>query len=209
VRRRRTLVFAMMAVLALVSAGGTVAGMQASRIVDRTVVCQMPGEGFPDSTRFMSVAAMRGNRRSGAFPLMNVGNGPSGQLRALVTTGPVGRYRTGSVVLNRTECATTDLRIPLTAKGLRGGLVKPHSASYRCDVPVRVLIRVRAEFTRPTGFTSDPQSPFAIFARGRIMTAYLAVTTVRGRKPLAFMSVHDATGRARVFISPSSCVRAK
>jgi hypothetical protein len=209
VRRRHTLVFAITGVLALVSAGGTVAGVRASRIVDRTLVCQMPGEGFPDSTRFMSVSATRGNRRSGSLPLMNVSNGPSGQVRAFVMTGPGGRYRTGSVVLNRTECTTTDLRIPFSARGLRGGLVKPYSAAYRCDVPVRVLIRVRAEFTRPTGFTSDPQSPFALFARGRITTAYLSVTTLRGRKPLAFMSVHDATGRARVFTTPSFCAPAK
>jgi hypothetical protein len=207
VRRRHPLVFAITAALALGSADGTVAGLQASRVVDRTVVCQMPGEGFPDSTRFMSLAAMRGNRRSGAFPLMNVGNGPSGELRALVMTGPTGRYRTGSVVLNRTECATTNLRIPLTAQGLRAGLVKP-STSYRCDVPDSVLIRVRADFIRPTGFTSDPESPFAISARGRITTAYLAVTTVRSRKPLAFMSVHEPTGRVRVFTS-ASCARAK
>jgi hypothetical protein len=81
----------------------------------------------------------------------------------------------------------------------------PRPTSYQCDVPTRVLIRVRADFKRPTGFSRDPLSPSLIFARGQIATGYLAIATLRGRKPLAFASVNDATGRARLLVAPSDC----
>jgi hypothetical protein len=35
---------------------------------------------------------------------------------------------------------------------------------------------------------------------------YIAVATLRGRKPIAFLSVHDATGKARLFVARSRCV---
>ena len=137
---------------------------------------------------------------------MGASNGPSFQLRASVSTGPYGRQATGSVVLNQEECAETTLRVPLSARGLRGGPAEPRPISYQCDVPTKVLLRVRADFKRPTGFSRDPlSSPSLIFAKGQIATAYLAITTLRGRKPLVFASVNDTTGKARLFVAPSRC----
>jgi hypothetical protein len=37
------------------------------------------------------------------------------------------------------------------------------------------------------------------------VSGYLAVTTARGRGPLVFGSVNDASGRASLFISRSRC----
>jgi hypothetical protein len=127
-------------------------------------------------------------------------------VRASVSTGPHGRQVSGSVVLNQEQCAPTTLRIPLSARGLRGGPAEPRPIPYQCDVPTKVLMRVRADFKRPTGFARDPlSSPALIFAKGPIATAYLAITTLRGRKPVAFASVNDTTGKARLFVDPTRC----
>jgi hypothetical protein len=170
----------------------------ASRIIDRTSVCQMPGEGFPDATRFMSVSAQPGP------PWISVTNGPSFELRASVRTRAGGRKTTGSVSLSRTECTPTRVRVPLSTSGLREGRAAP-GRSYRCDVPSIVLIRVRATFIRPTGFSRDPLSPSVVRARGRVATGYLSVTLPGGRRPLAFASVNDGSGGARLLVAPSRC----
>jgi hypothetical protein len=191
------------ATLALLAVSVGSGAETAARIVDRTVVCQMPGEGFPDSTRFMSVSASPRHQRTNSPPAMGASNGPSFELRVSVTTGPSGRQATGSVVLNREQCATTRLRVPFSIRGLRGGpTTRFVDASYRCDVPAKVLIRVRADFKRPTGFSRDPRfAASLIFAKGQIATAYLSIATLPGRKPLAFASVNDTTGKARLFVA--------
>jgi hypothetical protein len=48
-----------------------------------------------------------------------------------------------------------------------------------------------------------------LVANGRIDAVYLAVATLPGRKPLAFASVNDATGKARIFVARSGCTRAR
>ena len=170
----------------------------ASRIIDRTTVCQMPGEGYPDSTRFMTVSAQPGP------PWISVSNGPSFALRASIRTGPGGRKTTGSVALSRTECTPANSRVRFSTAGLREGRAAPGS-SYRCNVPSAVLVRVRASFRRPTGFSRDPLTPSVVLARGRIATGYLSVTALGGRKPFVFASVNDASGKARLFVAPSRC----
>jgi hypothetical protein len=191
---RRTRIAALVVFGALV--GAPVAGSteSATRVIDHTAVCQMPGEGFPDVTRFMTVSAVT------RPPWISVSNGPSYEVRVSMRTGPGGRKPTGSLALNRTQCAPAVLRVRLSARGLRQGQL-----AQRCDVPSAVLIRVRATFTRPTGFSRDPLTPSLASARGRIATGYLAVTTLRDRKPLAFASVNDASGTARLFVAPSRC----
>jgi hypothetical protein len=170
------------------------AGESATRIIDRTLICQMPGEGFPDSTRFMSVSATL------RPPWLSVSNGPSRDVRALIRTGPSGRKATGAVSFSGTECAAAGFRIPLSARGLS----KARARSYACDVPSAVVIRVRAVFRRPTGFTRDPLTPSLLRARGLVRTAFLAVAT-RDRKTLAFASASRARGAASLFVAPSRC----
>jgi hypothetical protein len=71
------------------------------------------------------------------------------------------------------------------------------------------LLRVHAEFQRTTGFFATPNTQVVIVARGQITTGYLAITTLRGRLPVAFTSVNDATGKARIFTAPSRCTPTK
>lgn len=195
--------------LVMVVVGQTTAGFAsrsqpaASRIVDRTVVCQMPVIGYPDGIRFMTFSALYGVPAD-----MFASNGPNFELRVSVTTGPTGRQPTGSVALNRRDCTDTSLRVPLSARGLTGGPSTRFRHSFTCDVPTKVLMRVRAAFKRPTAFSRDRETPWITRARGEIATGSLAVASLQG-KPLAFASVDGATGKAQIFVAPSRCKRAR
>jgi hypothetical protein len=182
----------------------------ASHIIDRTVVCRTAGMGFPEAVRFMNVSAEPSQQLGGAPapPWLFVGN-PSGGgdagVSASIRTGPYGNDASGYISLSRTRCTRTNVRIPLTGSGLRGGPTQPFGDNYRCDLPAMVLIRVRADFRRPAVLRPDPRSPLVSVARGQITTGYLAVATQQGRKPIVFASAHDGSGKVRLFISPSRC----
>jgi hypothetical protein len=192
------------ATIAALSAASAVGGAP-SRIIDRTLVCRMGGTGFPDPIRFMTATASPRNQGLGLPPILSAHNGPSGEggTSAFVQTGPAPGHATGYVSWSRTRCTTTKLRLALSSKELRGVSTEPDGESYDCDVPARILIRVRAVFTRLTRFARDPQSPWLSVARGTVTTGYLAVATMPRRKPLTFSAANHTTGKARLFVAPS------
>jgi hypothetical protein len=185
-----------------------------ARTIDRTLVCRVTGIGFPDAVRFMNASAAPYDPGFEVTPQMGVSEGAVGTPGwiASVRTGPAGEQNqepTGQVALPRTtagRCANTRLRVPLSSKGLKGGRARERTR-YECDAPGKVLVRVRAIFKRPTVFRVDPRAPDFESANGRITVAYLAVTTLRGRKPIVFGSVHDSGGRARLFVARTGCAR--
>jgi hypothetical protein len=197
-------VAAAIGVLAAPTASGSV---QASRIIDRTVICRSVGTGFPDPIRVMSVAASPRSEALKLPPLLSAHNGPSGEggVSAFVQTGPDPSHPTGSVSFSRTRCTTTTLRVPLSRRGLRGGSTEPDAKRYKCDLPMRVLIRVRAVFMRPTRFSRDAGSPWLSVARGTIATASLAVATLPGRAPLSFSVANHTAGTSSLFVARSRC----
>jgi hypothetical protein len=203
--------FALAATFAAVIAGvvlgpagwASQSGSAASRLVDRTVVCTIPKVGYPDGPRFMTVSAL-----SERPALMGAANGPNFEVRVSVSTGPTARKQTGSVTVNRRDCIDTSVHVPLSARGLRGGPASRLGSSFKCDVPTRVLMRVRATFKRPTTWRPEPQPSFLTRASGQIATGYLAVASLRDRKPLAYAEVNGATGMARIYTLPSRCRRA-
>lgn len=207
------LVGSVAAIGALLAASVGGGAEHASRIIDRTLVCRMTGIGYPDRLRYMTVSATPYEATTNTSPQMSAANGSFGFPGAGVgvRTGPAGHENetpTGEVGMTRAQtgrCAKTRLRIPLSSRGLEGGPTGPDRKWYRCDVPAKVVIRVRAVFERPTVFRVNQRFPDSEEAKGDITTAYLAVTTLRGRKPVAFMSVHHATGKARIFVAPSRC----
>jgi hypothetical protein len=203
------------ALLAASAGGGAV---QVSHIIDRTIVCRMAGQGFPDAVRFIGASARPYDVANDVSPQAGVGNNAghgSSSVGVGVETGPVGggisRTTTGELSLTRTtgtRCAKTKLRIALSSAGLKGGLTDQTGDYVRCDVPAKVVFRVRAVFKqRPTAFGIHPRAPDMERARGDMQAAYISVATLRGRKPIAFMSVHDASGKARIFGDPSRCAR--
>lgn len=189
--------------VAVIGASEASARDAATRVIDRTVVCQMPGVGYPDPSRFMTFSAVNGRAA-----VVSASNGPNFEARASITTGPLGRHRTGYVVLNREVCSASRARPALAGSGLRGGPVTGFGRTFECDVPTRVLIRVHARFRRPTAFSRDRESPTLIRARGRILTASLVVATLAGT-PIAFASADGSSGKTRAFVAPSRCARTR
>jgi hypothetical protein len=189
---------------------------QASQIIDRTVVCKMTGTGFPDTVRLITASATPRLPDTDASPTSGVttGDETGGPLvgagvrtgRAAIGTGSTtGEARISDESAGR--CTQTRIRVPLSSKGLRGGPAGEIGNAYKCNVPGKVLIRVRAVFKRPTSFRPDPRFN-QVVARGDISVGYLAVATLRGRRPLAFISLHDASGTARIFAAPR-CARSQ
>jgi hypothetical protein len=179
----------------------------ATRIVDRTVVCRMTGTGFPDPIRSISVGASGRSKGLDLPPFVSARNGSSGEtgISAGLQTGPGPSRGSGYVLLSRTGCRSTKLRVPLSSRGLRGGATEADRKSYSCEVPASIVIRVRAVFTRPTRFSPDPRSPWHLVARGKIATGSLVIATMPGRKPIFFGSAADADGTAEAFVAPSRC----
>jgi hypothetical protein len=211
--RRALLVVLVPGVMLSLWAGLGVGAPEAApaRVIDRTLVCRMSGFGYPDSVRYMTVSASPYDPGLNVAPQMSVGNGAvygGPRWGAYARTGPAGRQNetpTGQATLPRLaagRCSNTQLSVPLSSKGLRGGPTTDDK-DYRCNAPAKVLIRLRAIFKRPTSFRRDPRFPEQEDALGNIANAYLAVTTLRGRKPLAFASVHENGGAARVFVARS------
>jgi hypothetical protein len=206
--RSLALLLASAVVLSLATVAGSAAVASRSapaRIIDRTVICRMTGIGFPDTIRFMDASAQPFDPNSEYSPTTTVFNGTGDSImRVWVSTGP-GPHPTGELFLP-TRCATTKLRVAFSSRGLKAGAAQARAA-YRCDVPARVLIRVRGVFKRPTALSRDQRAPDFYVARGDISRGDLAVTTLPGRKPIFFGSVNGATRKARAFIAPSRCAR--
>jgi hypothetical protein len=206
---RRTLLLTGLALTAVVAipVGGA---ESASSIIDRTLICPMVGVGHPDSVRALTVWARSFDVFYEYPPSLGASNGqgqdPSVAVSARTGPRPGPVQETGGVWVPRTGCEATRRRIEFSSKGLEPA--PPDRELYRCDVPARVVIRIRAVFTRPTVFSRDLRSPSRAVAKGHISTASLAAATARGRKPIAFATVNDSTGKARMFVSSSVCAPA-
>jgi hypothetical protein len=105
----------------------------------------------------------------------------------------------GTVAVSLRQCRSTRSRIPLTSRGLRGGVAGQLGETYDCESPRRVLVRVRA---RLTGGSLRSSRGF-LRASATVSEASLAVRTTDGR-PLLYASV-EASGRARLYTS-ARCV---
>jgi hypothetical protein len=152
--------------------------------------------GYPDPARFLDLQAAP--RLGDSSPDAGVYGAPD--MSASLRTGPDFGHGTGSVAFR--GCTSSRLRIRLTSRGLSGGPTAL-GGRYTCEVPARVVIRLRAVFRRPVVLRRQQET---LIATGRIATADLAVATLPGRKPLAFLSVSEVTGKARIFVARSTCV---
>ena len=100
----------------------------------------------------------------------------------------------GTLALRRTGCAKTTARVPLTAKGLRGGAAGPFGEEVDCPTPRRVLVRIRA--TLESSATLQQARGF-LRTQVAVRTAQLAVLAQGGRQ-LVYADV-VASGKARLF----------
>lgn len=195
---------------ALLAVGSARADTDATTaVLDRTYTCSIPLHGGIYRIESRAHPGARTGRswtklayagiRSGVF------SGGTGNLVAWVTAGkPIATTTIdqefwtfdvktfGTVGIRSELCRPTQAAVPLTATGLRGGAAAPLGAEYECEVPRRVLVRVRAVV------------PSSASLRGRefrsthapVREAKLAVRTPAG-KPLAYAEVSES-GKARL-----------
>jgi hypothetical protein len=104
----------------------------------------------------------------------------------------------GTVALNQESCRPSRTRVPLTAKGLSGGLADAFGDAYDCPAPRHVLMRVRATLYASAPIYRDGQF---LKTKANVRSAYIAIRT-RAGKQLAFAAVFDS-GKARLFTGPS------
>jgi hypothetical protein len=184
------------AIVALLLIAGTAGGASqpASHVVDRTLLCKTYGAGYPDPLRILAVTA--GPTHAQAT------NGPSGSPKYVVTHIAFDDNGPDQVIVSRVACGGTSTRIPLSAKGLRGG-APDISERYRCPVAATILIRIRAVFPNPVTFSPAPDAPYLLTAKGRILEGSLAVAT-KSNAPISFATV-KASGKATLFVAKPRC----
>lgn len=165
----------------------------ASRIVDRTVLCEVGSQGGVYVATLRAASAIRATGK-----VANVA------LRTRLVPNWRLVYIGATEVLLSPACRRSTARVALTSRGLSGGVADRFGDESDCWTPRRVLIRVRAVFRSPV--TLRLGSPYRfpeLFARGKVKEASLAMRTPAG-KPLAFATVSE-TGRARLFTARQDC----
>lgn len=186
------------AVVALAATALTAAPLGAgavspSRIVDRTLLCTMTGVGYPDPVRFLRVGAARHDPATVLPASISASNGGS---TISVITGRDDEPLKSTLAWRGAPCKTTNVVVPLSRNGLAAGGVASYE-SYDCEVPARLVIRIRGIFEQPVRVSAG-------IARGSLVYGYLAVATP-ARQPVAFASLAGRTQQASVFVSPSRC----
>jgi hypothetical protein len=202
----------------------SVAGRSAPMVIDRTLLCSTLRIG--GGLHQFEVRAQTGVRENPttwkwlAFAGVRIGHitrGPA-QLEASLVWAAAGRASQktnleeldpawpypakmhGTLALNQESCRASRARVPLTPKGLSGGLADAFGDAYDCAAPRRVLLRVRAVLRARAPIYRDRQF---LKTRADLNSAHLAIRTPAG-KQLAFAAVFES-GKARLFTAPS-CV---
>jgi hypothetical protein len=213
----RRLVACALAVSAL-AAGSAHAGpsSEAAFVLDRTYSCaialhggiyQLENRAHPGarSGRAWSKLAYAG-LRAGVF------SGGTGNLLAWISAGKPAKTTTvdqefwtfdvktfGTVGISGRACNPSGASVPLTAAGLRGGEAAALGSELKCDVPRRVLVRVRAVLPSRASLHGREFESVHV----PVQEAKLAVRTLAG-KPLTYATVSQ-TGKATLFTA-KGCV---
>jgi hypothetical protein len=162
---------------------------QAPRILDRTYSCEAGYIGGLYQVQLSSTfqtAPSSSKLQAFASVTKNMWESPYGQL------GSTG------LSVHRRLCIPARGKVKLTTSRMRGGAVPPLGVDARCETPRRVLMRVRAVFSRPPQVATSRQFGFPqLTAFGPVREAAIALATPAGR-PIAYVSV-TGTEKARLF----------
>jgi len=179
------------ACVAAVLVHGVGAAPDASRIVDRTFSCEA---GFVGGL-FQVDLDSRYSTTPGSSKLR-----VSSAVTQNIHVAALGHMSSDGIRIHRGLCLPARGTVKLTTKGLRGGAVPPLGTESTCETPRRLLLRVRAVFTRPVTLYTSRQYGFPLLiAAGDVEQAALAVATRTG-KAIAYLTV-TGTEEARLYTS--------
>ena len=105
----------------------------------------------------------------------------------------------GTMGISGRNCNPAKASIPLSTAGLRGGAAAPLGSELKCDVPRRVLIRIRAVLSSRASLHGREFESVHV----PVVEAKLAVRTLAGRQ-LSYAAVSQ-TGKAVLFTA-KGCV---
>jgi hypothetical protein len=202
-RRGTAFVLSLAAVFAVVGMTHGVAASATSRVVDRTFLCSLglSQRGYPDpGVRRRAIALYAGSGSDGKSSGLTVldRHGP-GRLRLLTlfvgpSRNPYGTLLVGVVVDPKRCTWLRSTRIPLSRTELsRTELPGPSSADSTqrtCNVPGRVLIRVRALLGRPAIWVRtrlEGLNTPLLGLKTNVVEASVAVRTAPAHKPIALI----------------------
>jgi hypothetical protein len=207
--RMKALVATLTVVVAL-AAGSAHAGSDAGFVLDRTYSCSIALHGgiYQLENRAHPGARSGGSWSKLAYAGLRAGvfSGGTGNLLAWISAGRPTRTTTvdqefwtfdvktfGTVGISGRNCNPTNASVPLSAAGLRGGAAAALGSELKCDVPRRVLVRLRAVLTSKANLHGRQFESVHV----PVQEAKLATRTVSG-KPLTYATVSQS-GKATLF----------
>lgn len=197
-----------------VAAGAVIAGLvvssapaspTASRLVDRTLLCRA---GYSGGARLVLVNARSAARRGDQLDWLaqafvtTPGNPLSKQDSQPTLAGmsagwpPPPPLTSGGLGYDNARCGPSRAKVPLSSRGLTGGVANAFGEELRCLVGKTVLIRIRGTFRQPVSEEPTKAGDY-VNALGRLDNGQLAVRTASG-KPVLYADVSEG-GRARLF----------
>jgi len=205
--RAPALVLAAVAMLAASLSHSPRASPGATRLVDRTLVCNT---GFANGVRSITVTARSAFGKGGklewlaqatvATPGALIPSKRNAYLPTLAGTTagwpPPAPLTSGGMGFSTKRCSGTRAKVPLSPRGLSGGAASQLGEELKCVTPKRVLLRTRTTFREPTTPELDRKAGW-YGANARIERGQVAVRTLAG-KPLVYGEVADS-GKARLF----------
>jgi hypothetical protein len=168
-------------------------------VVDQTLSCAVSRDG--SGTFVFRLAGRAGTERSGlAFAGISVGHTTA--FRSDTRLGWAGVEGARGFYVNRDVCRPTPIVVPLSRKGLPGAATPslPATATCLANPGARLLVRVRATLEGIPNQTG----PRPFVARGKVVSAAVAVQLERRRTPVGYASLSEGARTLR-FFAPNRC----
>ena len=183
---------------------------QRARVLDRTLLCAIEPTGGIHELNVYGESGVRLQENPSKWKVLPNARFNSGSVWSAGLAGMTAGRRDLSTQVasgmwyDAKRCKRTSARVALSLKGLGGGPANQWEERFECPAPRQVLIRIRAEFARPTDF--DFLSRTGQFTAGGppLKIGQLAAATRTG-VPLAYADVNES-GRARIFFR-GNCAR--
>jgi hypothetical protein len=111
-----------------------------------------------------------------------------------------GYLERAGVYANVRRCSPSRAVVPLTSRGLQGPPAR-WSTDISCELPERVLVRVRAQLQSPATWGSAGSGLAGV--RRSVVQASVAIRGEKSRRPIAYFEM-DKAGKTSLW-SSSSC----